>query len=227
MKNVLIVEDESLVALEISGFVKEMGYEVVKIVSNALSALEVVENSQVDVVLMDVNIKGDKDGIWCAHEIKKRQYIPIIYISAFSDDETLERAIETNPTSYLIKPFNRKELKVALQIATKRARRKEDIVEEQPKGDILLDSEFSFDSSNLELFCCNENIHLTHREKELLNLLISSKNSVLSFYEIENAIWPDKETNENTRRALIGRLRSKLNHKFLETVHSLGYRLKI
>jgi DNA-binding response OmpR family regulator len=68
-------------------------------------------------------------------------------------------------------------------------------------------------------------IHLTKQEKKLLLLLLEFKNSVVSIYKIENELWPNKETNENTRRALISRLRAKLNYKFIETVHSEGYRL--
>lgn len=227
MKNVLIVEDESIVALEISYFVKELGYNVYEVASNAKKAIEIVQNNVVDIILMDVYIKGDMDGIDCVNAIKKIQDIPIIYISAFSDDETLDRAIETNPTTYLIKPFNRKELKIAIKIATKRERRKGDFIDMLQRGDVILDNEFSFDSKNRELFMLGEKIHLTKQEQQLLSLLINSKNSIVSIYELENEIWPYKESNENTRRALISRLRSKLKHKHIETLHSIGYKINI
>ena len=220
-KNVLIVEDESIVALEISDFVEELGFNVIKIVSSAKKALDAVHSNRLDLVLMDVQIKGDIDGISCSKEIKKIKDIPIIYISAFSDDETLTRAIETNPSSYLVKPFNTKELKVAMSIATK-------IESEILKvGDILFDDEFSFDTKDGELIMLGEVIHLTKQEKLLLKLLISSKNSIVSIYSLENYIWPHKSSNENTRRALISRLRTKLKYKFLETIHSIGYKLNI
>jgi len=220
-KNVLIVEDESIVALEISDFVEELGFNVIKIVSSAKKALDAVHLNRLDLVLMDVQIKGDIDGISCSKEIKKIKDIPIIYISAFSDDETLTRAIETNPSSYLVKPFNTKELKVAMSIATK-------IESEILKvGDILFDDEFSFDTKDGELIMLGEVIHLTKQEKLLLKLLISSKNSIVSIYSLENYIWPHKSSNENTRRALISRLRTKLKYKFLETIHSIGYKLNI
>jgi len=221
LKNVLIVEDESIVALELSGYIEALGFSVCGIASSATQAYEIAEKSEVDLILMDVHIKGDVDGISCAGMIKESRDIPLIYISAFSDDETLQRAIDTNPSSYLIKPLNRMELKVAIGIAMKNS------VETLSKGDVILDNEFSFDSKNRELILHGVNIHLTKQEKLLLSLLLNSKNTIVSIYEIENYLWPDKQSNENTRRALISRLRSKLKYKFLETIHSIGYRINI
>lgn len=224
MKNILIVEDESLVALELCRFVRNLGYNPSASVSNAAKAIEVVHSQKIDLVLMDVYIKGNMDGISCAKEIKASKNIPLIYISAFSDDATLERAIETNPTTYLIKPFNTKELEVAIKIALKRSRRSSDN-EKIHVGDIVLNEDFSYDTTSSELILLGENIHLTNQERKLLKLLINSKNTVVSIYEIENELWPDKESNENTRRALVARLRSKLNYQFIQTIHSIGYKI--
>lgn len=221
MKNVLIVEDESIVALEMSNYAESLGYNVVGMASNALSAMDVLKEEEVNLILMDVYIKGDIDGISCTEMIKKEQDIPVIYISAFSDDETLDRAIKTEPSSYLVKPFNRKELKIAMQIATNKYGANMRV------GDVVFDREFSFDNDSHELILHGEIIHLTKQEKQLLSMLVKSKNQVVSIYDVENAIWPYKSTNENTRRALIRRVRSKLNYKFLETLHSIGYRINI
>ena len=221
MKNVLIVEDESIVALEIANYIKELGYEVVAIASSSAKALKEVETHSVDLILMDVCIKGDVDGISCAKEIKSQKDIPLIYISAFSDDETLDRAIDTQPSAYLTKPFNRKELKIAMSIATKK------IDSDLRVGDILFDEEFSYDRQHSELILRGEVIHLTKQERLLLELLISARKNIVSIYDLENHLWPDKESNENTRRALVARLRAKLKYKFLETVHSLGYKINI
>lgn len=227
MKDILIVEDESLVALEISGYIKELGYDVVGIAANALKAFDILDKQSVDLILMDVYIKGDMDGVSLAGEIRKSKNIPVIYISAFSDDETLDRAILTNPIAYLSKPFNRSELKMAIKIALNRKRRKSDTESKLYKGDVRFDDDFSFDTSIEELILDGEVIHLTKQEKKLLLLFLEFKNSVVSIYEIENELWPNKEANENTRRALISRLRVKLNYKFIETVHSEGYKFHI
>lgn len=221
MNKVLIVEDESIVALEIANYIRGLGYEVLDFVVNAKDAMAIVKMEDIDLILMDVYIKGDIDGIACAKSIKELKNIPIIYISAFSDDETLERAIATEPSSYLVKPFNRKELKVAMRIATKRYDKKIRV------GDVIFDKEFSFNQETKELIYLGESIHLTKQEQMLLMLLVSNKNNILSIYTLENTIWPFKDNNENTRRSLIRRVRAKLNYKFLETLHSIGYRLNI
>ena len=221
MNKVLIVEDESIVALEIANYIRGLGYEVLDFVVNAKDAMGIVKMEDIDLILMDVYIKGDVDGIACAKSIKELKNIPIIYISAFSDDETLERAIATEPSSYLVKPFNRKELKVAMRIATKKYDKKIRV------GDVIFDKEFSFNQETQELIYLGESIHLTKQEQMLLLLLVSNKNNILSIYTLENTIWPFKDNNENTRRSLIRRLRAKLNYKFLETLHSIGYRLNI
>ena len=221
MNKVLIVEDESIVALEIANYIRGLGYEVLDFVVNAKDAMAIVKMEDIDLILMDVYIKGDVDGIACAKSIKELKNIPIIYISAFSDDETLERAIATEPSSYLVKPFNRKELKVAMRIATKKYDKKIRV------GDVIFDKEFSFNQETQELIYLGESIHLTKQEQMLLMLLVSNKNNILSIYTLENTIWPFKDNNENTRRSLIRRLRAKLNYKFLETLHSIGYRLNI
>jgi DNA-binding response OmpR family regulator len=219
-KNILIVEDESIVAMELSSYLETLGLNVVFIAYSGYEALEAIEKFDIDLILMDIHLKGDIDGIECAKKIKKIKDIPLIYLTAYCDDETLERAILTKPSSYLIKPINRNELKVAVKIALKNLTNKY-------QGDIIFDEEFSFDSKNKELIASGEFVHLTKQEKELLELLVLSKNNIVSIYEIENSLWPDKQSNENTRRALISRLRLKLKNKFLETVHSIGYRLKI
>lgn len=218
---VLIVEDESIVAMEIGAYVKELGFELIGVVSSADRAIQKVQTQDIGLILMDVHIKGEKDGITCAEEIRSIKDIPLIYISAFGDDETLNRAIKTNPSAYLIKPFNRKELKVAMSLATTKYSTYTKV------GNLIFDDEFSFDMKNSELILQGENIHLTKQEKLFLVLLIQAKNSVVSFYEMENCLWPDKESNENTRRALVLRLRSKLKYRFLETIHSIGYKLQI
>ena len=92
---------------------------------------------------------------------------------------------------------------------------------------MILDHEFSYDPDNHTLYCCNELISLTKKENELLELFLNNKNNIVDFYTIENTIWPDKETNTNTIRTLVKRLRQKLKHKFIESVPSRGYTFMI
>jgi len=223
MKQVLIVEDESLVALDLSQSVQSLGYNVVGIVSNSKDAIELTCKEKVDLVLMDICIKGDVDGIDTARAIKiYDKNIEIIYSTALSGEEDIKRAVKTNPSAYIIKPVSIQSLQAAMQIALMNCDNEDCL-----KGDIILDDEFSYDSSSNELIYNGTFIRLTKRERQLLSLFISSVNNIISLYDIENEIWPDKNFNVNTTRALISRLRAKLKYKIIETVPSLGYRITL
>ena len=223
--NILIVEDESIVAMEIESYIHKLGYTVVDTCSNAQDAFKAVEQKDVDIIMMDICIKGELDGVETAAIIKKSHpHIEIIFLTAHLDDYNVDRAIEINPVAYLSKPFNREELRVFLKIALRKIHTNTSNTLNYDHH-IILDDEFSYDPNNSTLYCCFEIINLTKKENDLLELLLENKNNVIDFYTIENALWPDKETNANTIRTLVKRLRQKLKHKFIETVSSRGYRL--
>jgi PAS domain S-box-containing protein len=118
--NILIVEDEEFIALEIASRLERLGYTVCKNATNAPDAIEEVKKCKPDIILMDIRIKGDVDGIELAKNIRATQKIPIIYITAFSDPHTLNRAKETLPYGYLTKPISDKDLRITLELATHR-----------------------------------------------------------------------------------------------------------
>ena len=115
MVNILIVEDESIVALDIQDKVERLGYGVLAIVSSGEKAIEEVEKSQPDLVLIDIVLKGEIDGIETAERIRENFDIPIIYLTAHSDNQTLKRAKITGPFGYLVKPFVDSELRGAIE----------------------------------------------------------------------------------------------------------------
>ena len=222
----MIVEDERIVSMEIESFLESIDYEVVGVASNSKDAYALAIEKKPHIILMDIKIKGNVDGIDTAVKILNEIDTTIIYLTAYCDEDTVQRAIITNPSAYLTKPFNKKELFASLKIASFLYSKKS-YANSSKKGDIVFDDEFSFDTKNEQLIYCNEFLHLTRREQELLNLLMKSKNSIVSINEMENEIWPDKMPNEGTRRALVSRLRSKMKYKFIETIPSLGYRINI
>ncbi|RUM68935.1 MAG: DNA-binding response regulator [Sulfurovum sp.] len=220
-KNILIVEDESIVAMEIESYLLSLNYNVVAICSSADEAYKKAISNDIDLVLMDIYLI-ESDGIEATIRIKKiKPNLPIIFLSAYMDEETIDRAIEVNPEAYLTKPFNRKDLAVSIKIALKN---KESIM---MTGDIILDNEFSFDTKSLELICCGENVSLTKKERTLLILFLKQKNHLITIEKIEYELWPNKPSNDSRRRSLVSRLRAKLKHKFIETHASEGYVFRI
>ncbi len=114
---ILVVEDESIIALNIKKKLKSFGYTVPAIVSTGEEAIKMTEITFPDLILMDVMLKGDMDGVQAIEEIRKRFDIPVIYLTAYSDDEVLERAKLTQPYGYIVKPFKANDLRTNIEIA--------------------------------------------------------------------------------------------------------------
>lgn len=116
----LIVEDEEIVAFDIESTLHNLGYEICAVVASGEEAIASASANLPDLVLMDIMLKGSMDGIQAAAEIHKLFNIPIIYLSAYGDINTIERAKLTEPFGYLVKPFEEKELYTAIEIALSR-----------------------------------------------------------------------------------------------------------
>lgn len=114
---VLIVEDENIIALNIKKKLKSFGYAVPAIVSTGEEAVKMAEIISPDLILMDIMLKGDMDGVKAAEEIKKRFSIPVIYLTAYSDDKVLDRAKVTEPYGYIVKPFKAIDLRSNIEMA--------------------------------------------------------------------------------------------------------------
>ncbi|MDG6244953.1 MAG: response regulator [Methanolobus sp.] len=114
---ILVVEDESIIGLNIKKKLKNFGYTVPAIVSTGKEAIKMAEITFPDLVLMDVRLKGDMDGVDTAEEIRKNFDIPIIFLTAYSDDEVLEKAKRTEPYGYIVKPFKADDLHSNIEMA--------------------------------------------------------------------------------------------------------------
>lgn len=116
-EKILIVEDDDIIARVEDWRLKNLGYTVCGRATNGPEAMELVANQKPDVVLMDINIKGEIDGIETARMIKKEFNIPVIYVTSHSDGATLVRAKETKPDGFILKPFEDNDLRIAIALA--------------------------------------------------------------------------------------------------------------
>lgn len=114
---ILVVEDQNIVALNIRNKLKNLGYTVPGTASTGEEAIRKAELTNADLVLMDIMLKGEMDGIEAAREIKTRLKIPVLYLTAYTDDETLERAKLTEPAGYISKPFKEEDLHSNIEMA--------------------------------------------------------------------------------------------------------------
>jgi|GEM_PF-840489 len=121
---VLIVEDQLLIAEDIAERLKKHSLEVAGICTSGEEAIKVVQTEKPDLILMDIELSDAMDGISTAQVILQQQFIPIIYLSNYMDQKTVERAKKTQPASYLTKPFNEADLIRAIDLAFSNANAK-------------------------------------------------------------------------------------------------------
>ncbi|MBN2068779.1 MAG: response regulator [Opitutales bacterium] len=114
---VLVVEDDKTSSFTIRKLLVDEGFEICAEVSSGEEALASAKEMSPDVILMDISIEGDLDGVETAAELNKFCDAPIIYMSGYGDDETIDRAKKTNPNAYLLKPFTKRELKISIDMA--------------------------------------------------------------------------------------------------------------
>jgi two-component system response regulator LytT len=129
--NILVVEDESIVAKDIQNSLKKLGYSVMGTTGSGEEALKIIEESQPDIVLMDIMLKGSISGIEAASQIKEKYDIPVIYLTAYADENTLNKAKITEPHGYIIKPFKEVDLHTAIEMAIYKHGKEKEIKKER------------------------------------------------------------------------------------------------
>lgn len=220
--NILIIEDESLIALELMHRIKSFGCNNVQYATHPKKASSIMQKEKINLILMDINLKSDIDGI----ELYKsfQTDVAIIYITAYNDEKTINMAIQTNPLGYLIKPYGPDELKALLMLATYKMRNHTENIKKNSNF-ITLGEGYYFDKNTDKLYFNDIYIKIGTKELKLLKLLIYAKGALVSFETIENELWDDHVVNSSAMRTLIYRLRGKLEYKLIETVFSQGLKL--
>lgn len=221
--SILIVENETIIALELKNNILELGYDVTDSVTNCKDALRSISENPPDLVFMDIDLgKNRKNGIETVKEIKKILDVPVVYITAFSDEDTIQKAAETLPVNYLLKPYRIEDIKSTIILSIYKLKQKRFV----NKNDFIdMGEDYYFDQNNDRLYYKEKLIVITAQEKVLINLLIHSRGNVVTYESILNNVWEGKDISSSSLRTLIYRLRNKLNFKLIETVHSAGIKL--
>jgi CheY-like chemotaxis protein len=113
----LIVEDESIVAADIAVSVRQLGYNVAAIAASGEEALVLAEQVGPNLVLMDIHLRGRMDGVEAAQVMRDRFQLPVVFLTAYGEDETFQRAKEAQPFGYILKPFEDRELRIVIEMA--------------------------------------------------------------------------------------------------------------
>ncbi len=218
---VLIIEDESIISIHIKNSILSFGYDVIEIVKDSHSALKLAENQKIDLALVDINIQGELDGIQTADILNKTYNIPIIFLTAYKDIDTLKRASKIDFVGYIVKPFRNDELETMINLAIV----KYDLNKECKK--LYINDMYSYCFNKSKLYFNDTPIVLTNNENKLLQLLLNAKNTIVTYDTIYNIIWYGKSTTDDTRRQLFHRLKTKLPNFPFVVNKGVGYRVNI
>lgn len=115
--SILVVEDEGIVAQDLLETISRLGYQIAGVASEGVQAVYMAEELQPQLIIMDVGLRGEIDGIQAAQMIQERAHVPVIFLTGHRDRETLERAVRTGPLGYLVKPFQEVELRCSIEVA--------------------------------------------------------------------------------------------------------------
>jgi DNA-binding LytR/AlgR family response regulator len=214
--NILIVEDESIVALDLANGLERDGYNIAGIADNAEEAQQIFNEKDIDIILMDVNIIGDKDGIETATEILKQKAVPIIYLTAFTDAVTIDRIKQTHPAAFLSKPYNLTNVRIAIDLAVNNFAVSR---EQPPTGKIIpLDKDTSRNTASPEremILRMNDHIFVKNNYA-----FVKLKLSELLYIETDNnytsIITTDKKF---LLRLSLNQLLEKINYRGLVRIH--------
>ena len=138
--DVLIVEDEAVIALDLTRRLNKLGYRVAAALASGEEALAWAAQQRPDLVLMDIVLCGQLDGIRTADELRRRYGLPVIFLTAYSDDKTLSRASGVRPYGYLLKPFDDRELYTAIEMALYRARFEQQLRESEERFRLIAEN---------------------------------------------------------------------------------------
>ncbi len=129
--NILVVEDESIVSKDIQNSLKKLGYNVVGSSATGEKAIDLAATENPDIVLMDIMLKGEMNGIEAASIIKEKQKIPVIFLTAYADELTLSKAKVTQPYGYILKPFKEIDLHTTIEMAIYKHGKEQEIIKER------------------------------------------------------------------------------------------------
>jgi len=119
---ILVVEDATIIAMDIADNLRNIGYEVTDIVPSGERAIASVKEKRPDIILMDIILQGEMDGIQTAERIRSQYSVPTIFLTAYADEQMLERAKKAEPFGYIMKPFVERDLRIAVEIGLYKAK---------------------------------------------------------------------------------------------------------
>ena len=236
-EKILVVEDEELIGQDIKILLEDLGYEVPYLVPSGEEAISRAGETHADLVLMDIMLEGEIDGIEAAHKINNDYGIPVIYLTAYRNEEILERAKLTEPYAYIVKPFEERELRTNVEIVLNRHRAEKErikLTEVTAKNEFLKKSLREQETllreihhrvnNNMQIISSLLSLQSTQvKDERDLDLFIDSQNRVKSMAKVHERLYQSNDLS-SIKFAEYGM--SLLNDLFSSHRASPGIRLK-
>ena len=215
---VLLLEDEIMLQGAIEEYLEETGY-IVDAYEDGEEAYEAIQNETYDLFIFDINIPSI-DGLSLLERLQKAKvFVPTIFISAITQIEQISKAYELGCYDYLKKPFHLKELTLHIDRLLKIANITAQTV-------VQLSKFYSYDLERKKLMFDGEDQPLTHKQSQIIDLLASFEGKIVDFDTLRYYVWENSHVDNATIRAEVHRVRSTLKENLIESIKSIGYRLK-
>jgi len=239
---ILIVEDDEVTAMNLKMSLEKHGYEITSIADNSIQARNKIKIYEPDIILIDISLQSDNDGIELAKYVREKHQTPFIYLTAHSDNAVIQQAKLTEPYGYIVKPFDPEGLNATIQMALykfEQEKKKDDNLHELKTDKLNLEKllynkkisdkpivpfgdGYHLDISVCETFYKGKKIKLTKKENAVMRLLVAQLGTVVDFEQAINYVWENGAT-ENSVRTLIWRLRNKLPTDIIKNASGIGY----
>lgn len=217
---ILIVEDEKIPALYLKEFLSSNGFDVVGICHTGKCAIDKALQLKPELIAMDIMLKDNISGAEAAVKIAHAIQTKIIFITAYSDPEMLDYAIDAHASAYIIKPYKDEQILATLKLALK-----EKEPSPLPKTKIHLSSNIYYDLQKEKAYVYDKEILMSHKCAKLLHHLIKQRNHVLSHQALALNVYGEIK-NTSTIRTLIHRLRGYIGDDIIQNVNKTGYRIQ-
>lgn len=218
MKKILVVEDEKDIQNIIKAFLENAGYKV-ETADDGLDGINIIQKNKFDLILLDI-MMPKIDGFVVCEMIRKNSNVPIIILTALTDEESQLKGFDKLADDYITKPFSMPIVLKHIEAILRRTdNRKENISIVKYKNLVL-------NTENYEVFVDNKKIPLTYREYEILKLFLENQGKVFTRDNILNSIWNyDYYGDDKIVNTHIKNIRKKLGYDYIETVRGVGYRI--
>ncbi|WP_182420640.1 response regulator transcription factor [Priestia megaterium] len=222
---ILIIDDDEQIRNLIAIYLENEGFEALK-VSNAVSGLALLEEQEVDLIILDI-MMPQMNGIDAAFKIREEKNMPIIMLSAKSEDMDKISGLTAGADDYLTKPFNPLELIARVKSQIRRYKK----YNERAERDVIQIGDLEINRSTRLVFVRAQEIRLTPKEFDILELLARHKGTVMSMGKIYEAVWQeDAFKSDNTVMVHITKIREKIEDDpkkpiYIKTIWGVGYRI--